>query len=138
MSTYTTQDAISGFISGSNLISLTDDSGTGSIDLTVLNQVISIVSNTVDAMLSATYQVPFTGTYPTLVGQSATVFACEALYRRRLTPEEKNPFKADADMFREALKKIAQERGGLDSGALAAFPPGYVEVRPQLVNSSTA
>jgi phage gp36-like protein len=138
VSAYCTQANIAGFISSSNLIALTDDTGTGVVDQGVLTSVITSVSNTVDGMLSATYQVPFTGNIPTLVAQAATIFACEALMGRRLVPSEQNQFTSRANMFREQLKQIAQNRGGLDAGTLAAFSPGIVQATCSLVNSTTA
>lgn len=138
MSAYTTQANLNGFISGQNLINLTDDGGTGQVDQNVLSATIGICSNTVDAMLSATYSVPFTGVVPTLVGQATTIFTCEALFDRRLVPGEANPFRTRADGFRKQLEWIAQNRGGLDSGTLAAVPVGIVQVTYNPVNSSTA
>lgn len=135
---YTSQSLINGYISAQNLINLTDDNGTGSLDFSVLNAAMTTASNVVDGMLSATYQVPFTGTFPTLVVQAATIFTCEALFDRRLVPGENNIFRSRADGFRKQLEQIAQNRGGLDSGTLAVVAAGYVEWTPSLVNSSTA
>ena len=128
MSAYTSQAQLAGYISQQNLISLTDDTNSGSVDTGVLASVIQACSNTVDGLLAATYPVPFTGTpLPTLVTEAATMFACEALYARRLVPGEHNPFKAEADMFRKSLGAIAQNGGGLDNAQPRAYVPGFVE-----------
>ena len=137
ISFYSSQSQISGYISGSNLINLTDDNGTGSIDQGVLNSVITAVSNTVDGLLSCVYAVPF-NPVPTLVAEAATTFACESLMRRRLVPGEENPFTREANSFRELLKEIAQKRGGLNATTVSAFPAGIVQATWSLVNSSTA
>lgn len=138
MSAYTSQAMISGYISGQNLINLTDDNGTGSVDQGVLSSIIMSVSSTIDGLLAPTYQTPFKGTPPNLVTEAATQFACEALMGRRLVPGEVNPFKERAKAMWELLKNVAQNRGGLDNAAPAAFNPGYVQATCSLVNSSTA
>ena len=137
MSQYTNQNAISGYISAQNLIALTDDNGTGSIDLGVLSAVMTSVSATIDGLLSPIYTVPFSP-IPALVAEAATQMACKTLMGRRLVPGEVNPFKTAAESLWSALERIAQNRGGLDANTRAAFVPGHVEVFCSLVNSSTA
>lgn len=128
MSAYTTQAALNGYISQANLVSLTDDTGAGSVDQGVLSAIIASVSNTCDGLLAATYPVPFTGTpLPTLVVEAATIFACEALYARRLVPNEHNPFSARADIFRKAIFDICQKGGGLDNAQARIVNVGFVD-----------
>jgi phage gp36-like protein len=136
VSAYCSQNDLNGLISAQNLINLTDDNGTGSVDAGVLAAIIAVSSNTVDGMLCATYQVPFSPV-PALVQQSAIIFTCEALFGRRLVPGEQNPFTSRANMFRKQLEKIAQDRGGLDAQTSSAFSPGFVGIECSRVNSTT-
>jgi phage gp36-like protein len=136
MSAYTNQNLLAGYISSQNLIALTDDTASGQVNVAVLNQSIASASATVDGLLCATYQTPFTNP-PAQVIEAATIFTCEALFGRRLVPGENNPFKSQAASWRETLKGIAQNGGGLDAATPRAYTPGYVEQIWSRLNSDT-
>lgn len=138
MSCYTSQTILDGYFSQQNLIWATDDNNTGSLNLTVLNQVMATASGEVDAMLGAVYATPFANPVPPTVVQAATLFACEALVGRRLVQGEPNKFSERATAYRKLLSTIAQNRGGLDAATPSAISAGYVQTFPVAVNSSTA
>lgn len=124
---YTNQGLIEGHINSLDLISLTDDNSTGNIDPVVLSDVITSTQMEIDGTLAPIYSVPFSGAYtPPFVVACNTIFACEALYDRRLVPDEKNPFKARADFFRKSLTKIGNGELELDAANPRSFNPGFV------------
>ena len=93
MSQYTTQAAVLGEIRLKDLIALTDDSKTGSVDTTVLNQVIQSASGYIDSRLANIYgsQLPFSP-IPSSVANMALTVTCYRLLRRAEVPDEKNKF----------------------------------------------
>lgn len=113
---YTTQSAIESQIQPSKLIQLTDDDSTGNLNASVLNAVILSASNYIDQKIANIYDVPFTGAIPVAVQAMALTITCYQLFRRRLIPDEKNPF---YDEFSEAVKslnKINQGEMMLETG----------------------
>lgn len=118
---YCQQSDILNFIDGVNLIAFTDDFATGNLNTTILNNVISMASNECDALVSSIYAVPF-NPVPAKIKQASIIFTCEALYIRRLTPEEKNPFRAQADYWRKQLMLINSGQLSLDESFLRGFP----------------
>lgn len=81
----------------------------------LLQSVCQQASDQVDGYIASIYQVPFTGNIPATVKEAAIIFACESLYTRRMTPDEKNPFKARATTMRQRLQMIGSGQLPLDS-----------------------
>jgi phage gp36-like protein len=125
VSYYTSNANLSAYISAQNLIFLTDDFATGSLNQQVLDAVITGVSGTIDGLLAGTYQTPFQNPPPT-VTEACTMLCCKALMDRRLVPGEGNRFKGEADIWWKTLEDISQGRRSLDANTPAAFSPGYV------------
>ncbi len=105
MSAYCLQADIEGEISAPDLIALTDDQSTGSLDTTVLNQIIANASGEIDGKVSNIYSTPFSP-IPTAVKSMAITIACYRLLRRRLTPDEKNLFYQDYKDAQDFLNKV--------------------------------
>lgn len=89
----------------SDLIALTDDSGAGTLDTTVLNTIISASDDKIDSFISNIYQVPVSPVAPPVTSWSLTI-TCYMLYRRRLVPDEKNNFSADYHDVMALLKMV--------------------------------
>lgn len=123
---YCNQADITNEIDAINLAAMTQDfpsgDGTG-INTTVLNNIILMASNAVDAQLASIYSTPFSGNIPAKVKESCIVFSCEALYARRLTPDRENPFKSRADIWRTQLRDIGAGRIPLDANFPRQFTP---------------
>lgn len=120
--------------------SMCDDWGIGDFNdpriQTLLSNIISRESSKIDGRISNIYNVPISPTPPAL-RDACTVFTCEALYRRRLTPDERNPFKAEADDLRERFKLIGKGELELDLNVPRNFTQGAVVSAPIAVNVST-
>lgn len=137
MAQYITRDDVLTLISNSELDQFTNDSADGSDTTSNLDIVITDCSNQVDAYLAAIYVTPFNAPYPSKAKEACLVFTCEALYARRLTPDEKNPFKSRADMWRRLLESIGAGNQPLDVNIPRAFPPGgFTLVVPNRVNDT--
>jgi phage gp36-like protein len=134
---YTNEQTILTYINGRDIINFLDDDSDGQPDDGLLDSIIATCSAEVDGYLSGIYQTPFTGNIPRTVEISTTIFVCEALYARRLTPDEKNPFKTRADMWRKVLNDIRENGSGLDYTVDRAFEPGSVSTCPVVINATT-
>lgn len=110
MSAYCTQADIEGEIQAADLIQLTDDSipPTGSVDTSVLNQVIANASGLIERYVGNIYDLPFNPIPPSVRSLAITI-TCYRLYRRRLVPDEKNNFTED---YLEAIKFLAAVNSG--------------------------
>lgn len=110
----------------------------GVLNTTVLNNIIQNVSTDIDGALANIYDVPFSGTIPPKVGAAALVFACEAIYQRTLTPNDKNPFTDQATRWRDEMVRIGKGLIVLDVNVNRAFEPGAVQADCLSVDMTTA
>jgi phage gp36-like protein len=102
---YITQSDIEVLVPAPMLIDALDDSKSGALDETLLASLIAAADSQVDSYLCGLFTVPFT-TVPAVAKEASLVFACESLYKRRLAPDEKNPFADRARIWRERLQMI--------------------------------
>ena len=116
-----------------DLIGLCDDNQTGSLDaaaVAVLNQVIANASGYIDSKVANIYgqQLPF-NPVPSSVASMALTITLYRLYRRRLTPDEKNNYYDD---FREVQKFLDGVNKGdfhIDDVPSRDFPQGALTSR---------
>lgn len=132
---YTTQTKIQTLIPAADLTDALDDDRDGNADSGLLDAVIDTASTAVDAFLSGLYSVPFT-TPPAVVQEAALIFSCEAIYARRLQADQKNPFTARANYWRERLQKIGNGDLPLDAATDQTNTPGAVVSEPTDVDAS--
>ena len=125
---YCSQADIEGEIQDADLISITDDAGTGQINQTVLNQVISNASGEIDRYCGAIY--PNLSSANPSINNMAIIIACYRLYRRRLTPDEKNLFYEDYKDTIAFLKRVQSREDTLDLSAQQNFAQVSADVRP--------
>lgn len=135
---YCSTDDIISELNGADLIPFCDDTGSGQMSdaLTMLNKIIDRESSKIDGRISSIYQTPLVPTPPAL-RDACAIFVCEALYRRRLSPSEKNPFTMEAEEMRERLKLIGNGKLELDQNFPRAFYQGVVVTCPIAVNTNS-
>jgi phage gp36-like protein len=122
---YTTETKIQTLIPAAHLTDALDDDRDGLADDGLLDTIIATAANAVDAYLSGLYTVPFS-TPPAVVQEAALIFCCEAIYARRLTEADKNPFTARANVWRDRLQKIGAGLLPLDAATAKPNTPGAV------------
>jgi phage gp36-like protein len=83
---------ISGSIPADFLTQALDDNGDGQADPGVFDQVATDVGTDIDAYVGLRYQLPLGTPYPPVISSAAKVLACERLYKRRGTTDDKNPW----------------------------------------------
>jgi len=79
------------------------------INLKIWREVLKGAQTQVNALLAPRYPTPFVNPIPDLVTLATTVFVCEVVYRRRDTPDDKNPWFNTAEDIRKQLKAIAAD-----------------------------
>lgn len=126
---YTTQSAILSQIQYSDLIRLTDDSGTGDVDQTVLASVIEAASNLIDSYVGNIYDTPISPVTPS-VSAMALDITCYMLYRRRLVPDEKNNFTELFNRRMDFLEKVNSGQMRMDKDDERAFSQVAFNSRP--------
>ncbi|QRY97086.1 DUF1320 domain-containing protein [Sphingomonas paucimobilis] len=77
--TYATLDMLKGAFGEANLISATDRSGTGSIDVSAVERALSGADATIDAALAVRYRLPL-AVVPTIVSEIAVSIALYKLH----------------------------------------------------------
>lgn len=112
---YTTQQRIATAIPAPHLVDALDDNQDGLADDGLLDEIIASASQAVDALLAGAYTVPFApGSVPPVAAEASFIFACERIYDRRQATD-KNPFRDQADKWRDRLEKIGNGDLPLDS-----------------------
>lgn len=136
---YATKSDIQARISITDMLPMLDDESTGDFSSVsvqeVFNSLLDLESARVDGLISSIYSVPLVPT-PPLLRDACTIFVCYSMYRRRLTPDEKNPFKQDYDDYYLKLKEIGEGKSNLDQNFPRAFTQGAVIQTPIAVNST--
>lgn len=120
---YFTRDEAITRIPGNDFTPFLDDNGDGIEDPGLYDTIVSVASNAADSLVSAIYATPFP-TPPPKIKEAALIFFCEICYQRRNTPEEKNFFKPQADMWRQLLAQIGSGKIPLDANVRRQFVPG--------------
>jgi phage gp36-like protein len=133
---YCSRQDIIAEINAADIIPFLDDDNDGFEDPGLLDSIINRESAKVDGRIASIYQVPISPT-PPLLRDFCTIFVCEALYRRRLTPDEKNPFHIEAEEDREILTQIGNGKLELDVNVSRAFTQGAVVTAPIVMNTNS-
>lgn len=84
-----------------------DDDLDGQADPAIFDTIVGQIGNEIEGTLGQRYATPFTAPYPSIILDAALIFACEAIYGRRVAPEQ-NPWKSRADQIRTKLDAIAK------------------------------
>lgn len=136
MSAYTTQASIQGQISPTDLIAALDDTGSGQLNVAVLNQIISDVSTDIDGMCGGLYNIPF-NPVPPLVAAGCLAIVCYEIVRRALTPEEKNIYKEDADRYMKIFMEVRDDDKPFDVNTPRANSPVIIQQTCLSVDTNT-
>lgn len=104
----------------------------GTLNATVLNQIIANASGLIDSRVSNIYTVPFGSPPPTSIKSAAITITCYRLFRRRLTPDEKNLFYDDYLNTLKFLDKVNSGEANIDLDTTRAVEPGVVLQRPTI------
>jgi phage gp36-like protein len=134
---YITATDIENKIDQVNLNQMVDDYRQGNgLNSTQLANICQLASNAADALVASIYPTPFASPPPNKIYVAAIAFACEMLYQRRLVPDEKNPFKAEAEMHRDLLIKIGAGQLPLDESFTRGFKPLVISVSRNRLNTN--
>lgn len=112
-------------ISDSEFIQFLDDNGDGIEDSGLLDIIIGIASNAADAYVASIYETPFTSYIPAMIKDATIIFVCEMLFQRRLVPDEKNQFFAQANLYRTLLTRVGSGQQPLDANIPRKVTPGF-------------
>lgn len=134
---YITSTDLAAYIADNDLIPASDDTGAGSQNNPKLTSIIATAQMQVDGRLASIYTVPISPV-PTLCKIATVIFTCEALYARRLTPDQVNPFKSQADQMRKRLDLIGMGEVPLDATVTRSFTPGAIIGNSVVFNTTTA
>jgi len=134
MSQYCTQAAVNGEIPNADLIALLDDDDNpapGTLNVTLLNQVIANASGEIDQACANIYgqQLPF-NPVPLSVANMALTITCYRLFRRRETPDEQNKWFEQYRRVRDFLDEVNTGDKHLDDVPTRDFPQGALTGRP--------
>lgn len=102
---YCTQSDLLEQISEDELIQLTDDAGTGSVDTTVVDRAIADADAEIDAYAGARYDTPFATTPDIIRKISVDISVYNLFARRRGAPEDRKERYKNALRFLENLSK---------------------------------
>lgn len=130
---YISATDLQAYISATQMVQFLDDDGDGVADGGLLDNIIATCSSVADAALAPIYTVPFV-VVPAAVKSATVFYVCEALYDRRLTPTEINPFRSRAEEWRNVLKLIGSGKLDLDAAASRSISPVFLEAMCMKVN----
>ena len=131
--------AVLGEISPKDLIALTDDSKTGSIDAGVISQVITNASGYIDSRVANIYgsQLPF-NPIPSSVASMALTITCYRLFRRREIPDEKNKFTEAWIETKDFLDRVNKGEAMIDDAVSRDFAQVAFTSRSTTYGGSTS
>ena len=130
---YVTRAQLETEIPSAHLVAALDDDRDGAEDDGLFDALVTAASQSVDALLSARYDVPFTDPAPS--AEAAYAFLGERIYARRELVES-NPFKARANFWRERLVAIAQGEVPLTSDTVTASGGGAAITSNAVIDDS--
>jgi hypothetical protein len=133
---YCSRQDIIAEINAADMIPFLDDDNDGFEDPGLLDSIIDRESAKVDGRIASIYLVPVVPT-PPMLRDFTTIFVCEALYRRRLTPDEQNPFHIEAEEDRKQLTLVGNGKLELDATVSRAFSQGAVVTAPIVMNTNS-
>jgi len=120
---YVTREQLKAFLSDDLVRQALDDNGDGQIDEPAWDAVVAAVDNAIEGPISRRYPVPLPAPFPPVVRDGAVILACEALYQRRGTPPDQNPFTGRANTVRKTLDAIGKGEEALTADSLHKNPP---------------
>ena len=131
---YVALDDLRGKIPQTFLVQALDDDRDGEVDAGLWELIQSQADQAVDSRLGQRYPVPFDDP-PAIVSEAALIFACEAIYARRVGPEQ-NPWMGMGNAMRSRLERIGSGDESLTPEIARTKPSGGVISEPARTYSS--
>ena len=119
---YCSQADITNIVDAVNLQAALDDYAQGSFQSAQLNNIIAMASNKCDALVSSIYQTPFASP-PAKIKDACIIFSAFAIFQRRLTPTERNPYAEQQNYWVDMLTKVGAGELPLDANFPREFVP---------------
>ena len=113
-----------------------DYNGNQEVNQSVISSVCQYASNSCDALVASIYRTPFNNPPPAKIYNAAIAFACEALYNRRRTSTQENPFKDKADEWRKELIAVGSGQHPLDANFTREFTPVVIKYSRSRIDSN--
>ncbi len=110
---YSTQAEIEKAIPQTNLVQLTDDAGSGTVDTAIVTEAITWADDLIDSHLRAKYTVPLSAA-PSIIKTISVDLSVFFLYRRRFETELPEGIEERYQKATKLLEKI--QRGIIDLG----------------------
>lgn len=124
MAEYVTRQQVTAEIPPPVLNDALDDNDDGAEDPGLFDNIVSTQSGIVDGFLAGLFTVPFAAP-PAKVIAATLVFVLENIYDR--TPAQtQNPWRKQADWWREHLQKVGNRELPLDAKIPKSYVPGVV------------
>ena len=118
---YLERTDIEAYVPAPQLLRALCDDGSGNETAGLFDNLATQASRQVDALISTRYDTPVTfDPLPQLVVQAAAAFFLCSLFQRNGIPDMQNPWSAQANDFRQQLKKVGRGEIPLQSNAPAA------------------
>jgi phage gp36-like protein len=111
---YVTRDHILAHIPEPILRDALDDDGDGREDPGLLDKIIEDAGNECDGLVAARYTVPF-NPVPVPIQRAAHAFVLDLIYSRRRVQDTENPFRKEANQWRDVLREIGAGKRQLDA-----------------------
>lgn len=122
---YVSRDQVTDLIPLKDLTDALDDDGDQVEDAGAFDSLVATQCLMVDGFLSGLFLTPLANP-PAKVKTATLIFVLEAIYQRRRVPDDKNPWKKQADWWREHLQKVGNRELPFDAGTPKAFSSGIV------------
>lgn len=126
---YVALSDLNGKIPPQFIVQALDDDADGAIDTGIWDLIASQAGQAVDARLGQRYEVPFADPAPAIVKEAALIFAAEAVYARRVGPEQ-NPWMGMGNAMRSKLDKIGAGEVPLTPEINRQKPSGVIVAEP--------
>lgn len=116
-----------------DLIQLTDDAGTGTINLAIVSEVITYAGDLIDGYLRSRYTLPL-NPVPSLIKDIAVDLALYKLYKRRFNLSAPDGI---SESFKNSMKTLKEIPAGTVSLGTDALPQGLPEPGKVLTNKTS-
>lgn len=110
---YISKEQLQAYIQEQLLIQGLDDAGENIADDALFITLETAVETEVHSYLEGRYEVPFTSNVPNLVTHSCMVLAAEAIWLRRGSAGDSNPFSKGAEAARKRLDDVRLDKVAL-------------------------
>lgn len=133
---YITKEQLQAYIQEQLLIQGLDDAGENIADDALFLTIETAVESEVHSYLEGRYQVPFAVNVPNLVTHSCLVLAAEAIWLRRGSAGDSNPFTKAAEAARKRLDDVRLDKVALSMSQSPSQDAGVLVTEESLIAGS--